>query len=146
MRQTIAFYDEGMITGSFERLRHAFKNACAVVRNRGSFPMHQFWGAHDFAAENFADALATEANAEQRNVWPEFTDDVATDSRVARPARSRRDADPFRDKLSHVSRIKRIRAFDLNARAQLAENLREGVGERIVNIDQEELPHVICLA
>src|SRR5207248_1347444 len=146
MRQTIAFYDEGMITGSFERLRHTFKNACAVVRNRGSFPMHQFWGAHDFAAENFADALVTEANAKQRNVWPEFTDDVATDSRVARPARSRRDADAFWNKLSNVSRIKRIVAFDQNVRAQLAENLREVVGERIVIIDQEEFQHVIFFA
>jgi len=64
IRQTIAFYDEGMITGGLERLRHAFKNACAVVRNRGCFPMHQLRGMHNFAAENFADALVTEANAE----------------------------------------------------------------------------------
>src|SRR5436305_13746779 len=108
MRQTIAFYDEGMITDSFEGLRHTFKNACAPVRNRGSFPMHQFWGAHDFAAENFADALVTEANAEQRNEWPEFTDDVATDSSVARPPRSRRGSHPSWNKSAKVSRIKRI--------------------------------------
>ena len=60
----IAPYYEGMITGRFERLRHVFKNARAVVRNCGRFPMHQFRGTHNFAAENFADALVTEANAE----------------------------------------------------------------------------------
>src|SRR6478672_12677623 len=127
-----------MITGGFERLRHVFKNARAVVRNYRRFPVHQFRGTRNFAAENFADTLVTEANAEQWNLRSEFTNDVATNSRVARPARSGRDADAFRTKLSNVSRARLVVAFHQNVRAQLTENLREVVGKRIVIIDQEE--------
>src|SRR4029077_7007222 len=131
-------YHEGMITGGFERLRQVFKNAHAVVRNCGRFPVHQFRGARNFASVNFADTLVTEANAEQWDSRSEFTNDVATDSRVARPARSGRDADAFRNKLSNVSQARLVIAFHQNVGAQLAENLREVVGERIVIIDQEE--------
>src|SRR6476660_9313281 len=114
-----------MITGGFERLRQVFKNARAVVRNCGRFPVHQFRGARNFAAVNFADTLVTEANAEHRTRRAEFTNDIATNSPAGRPARSGRDADAFRNKLSTVSRARLVVAFHQNASAQLPENLRE---------------------
>src|SRR5438046_380885 len=124
-----------MITSSIERLQHAFKNARVVVRNSGSFPVHQFRGTHNLAAENFADALVTEANAEHRNVRPEFANDVATNSRVARPARSGRDTNSFRNKLSNVCRADLIVAFNHNFAARITENLRESIGQRTIIID-----------
>src|ERR1700730_13618444 len=119
-----------MVTGGFEWLRHFSKDAGAVMRNRGCFPVHQLPGTHNFAAENFPDALMTETNAEQRNARPEFTNNVATDSRVAWPARSGRDANTFRNQFSNVSRADLIVAFHQNFGTELAENLREIVGER----------------
>src|SRR5205823_2208792 len=127
-----------MITGGFERLCNVFKNACTMVRNRRCFPVHQLRGTHNFAAENFANALVTEANAEQRNVRSEFTNDMATDSSGARPTRAGRNANAFRNQLSNVSWTDLIVAFHQNFGAELTENLREIVGERIVIIDQEQ--------
>src|SRR5207248_4835750 len=127
-----------MITGGFERLCNVFKNACTMVRNRRCFPVHQLRGTHNFAAENFANALVTEANAEQRNVRSEFTNDLATDSSVARPAWSGRDANAFRNKFPNVSSADLIVASHQNLGAKLTENLREIVGERIVIINQEQ--------
>src|SRR5437773_4909059 len=127
-----------MITGGFERLCNVFKNACTMVRNRRCFPVHQLRGTHNFAAENFANALVTEANAEQRNVRSEFTNDLATDSSVARPTWSGRDANAFRNKFPNVSSADLIVASHQNLGAKLTENLREIVGERIVIINQEQ--------
>src|SRR5438876_10633541 len=71
---------------------------------------------------------------------------MATDSSGARPTRAGRNANAFRNQLSNASWTDLIVAFHQNYGAELAENLREIVGERIVIIDQEEFQHVTSFA
>ena len=65
-RQSVAAHDERMITRRFEWIWQLRENACALMSNRRSFPMHQTRRRNDLAAEDSADALMPETNAEDR--------------------------------------------------------------------------------
>jgi hypothetical protein len=86
--------------------------------------MHQFRRPHNLAAEDFSNALVTETNAEQRNLGAKVANDIATDSGVARPARSGRNANPCRTQSLNVHQRDFVVAFHHNVCAELTENLR----------------------
>src|ERR1051326_41870 len=77
----IAFDDQRMIPSRVERLWHAGEDFLVVVMNGRSLSMHEPVGANDFAAENMADALMTEANSEKWNLRPELLDDCVRHAR-----------------------------------------------------------------
>src|SRR5437016_1633875 len=94
--QSFAPDDKGMVTRRLERIGKLGENAGVVVPDRRSFSMHQALRRDDLAAENRADALMAEADAEDRHLRAELANDFVADPSVLRPARARRDADSFR--------------------------------------------------
>src|SRR5438477_6947137 len=127
-----------MITRRFKGFCQIFKNAGPYVRNRRGLPMHQFRRSHNLAAEDFGNALVTKTNSEQRNLGAKVANDIATDSRVARPARAGRNANLCRTQSLNVPQRGFVVAFHHNICAELTKNLRQVIGERIVIIDQEK--------
>src|SRR3954463_12214651 len=63
----LAFHDQGMIAGRFERLSQIPEHAAMLMMNLRRLAVHQFVRAHNFAAENLRDALMAKTNAENRN-------------------------------------------------------------------------------
>ena len=97
--------------------------------------MHQFRRPHNLAAEDFANALVTETNAEQRNLGAKFANDITTDSCGVRPAGSGGNANPCRAQSLNVRQRDFVVAFHHNVCAELTENLRQVISERILVID-----------
>jgi hypothetical protein len=79
-REGFAFDDEGMVAGGFEGAREACEDILAGVEDGGGFAVHEAWGADDFAAEDLADALVAETDAQDGDFSAEFADGVATDA------------------------------------------------------------------
>ena len=75
-----AFDDEGVVAGGFEGAGEAGEDILAGVEDRGGFAVHETRGADDFGAEDLADALVAETDAEDGDFSAEFADGVATDA------------------------------------------------------------------
>ena len=73
-----AFDDEGVVAGGFEGAGEAGEDILAGVEDGGGFAVHEARGADDFAAEDLADALVAETDAENGDFSAEFADGVAT--------------------------------------------------------------------
>src|SRR5690349_2224198 len=131
--------DERVVARRDERVLHAGVDALLVVEDLRGLAVHDARRAHDAAAEHLTDALVTEADAEDRNLAGEPMDDIHRDAGFVRRARTRRD----RDRVGRLrgDRLERdgVVALDGDVGTQLAEILREVVGERVVVVDQEEL-------
>jgi hypothetical protein len=78
--QGVAFDDERVVAGGFERRWEIFEDAFSGVENRRGFSVHEAVGADDFAAVDLADALVPEADAEDGEARAEGLDDVAADA------------------------------------------------------------------
>jgi hypothetical protein len=89
--QRLALDDERMIASGFELLRQPAKERAPVVFDLRRLAVHGHGRAHDAPAENFADSLMPEADAEHGNPPREMLDGRARDARVFRLARPRRD-------------------------------------------------------
>ena len=75
-----SFDDEGVVAGGFEGAGEAGEDILAGVEDGRGFAVHEARGADDFAAEDLADALVAETDAEDWNFSAEFADGVATDA------------------------------------------------------------------
>ena len=100
--------------------------------------VHQLGRAHDAAAEGLADGLMAEANAEQRHLAGKAADHVDADAGILRLARTGRDDDAIG--LARGDFIERdlVVAAHFELLPQLAEVLRQVVGEGVVVIDQQD--------
>ncbi len=103
--------------------------------------MHRPRRADHFAAANFRDALVPEANPEDWPLAAQVPHDLIADPRLARGARSRRDADAGRAHFLNPGDGNLIVSPNDRFDPELAEILHEIVGERIVVIDDQQLGH-----
>lgn len=72
----VAFDDERVVAGGFERTGKSLENAGAVVKNGGGLSVHQPIGADDIAAIDLADGLVAKADAEDGSGWAELADEL----------------------------------------------------------------------
>src|SRR4051794_4325523 len=93
---------------------------------------------HDVAAESLADALVTEAHAQQRYLAGETLDERHGYAGFVRGARPRRDDDAIRAKRRNLVEADLVVATDDDLLPKLAEILDEVVGKRIVVVDHEQ--------
>ena len=94
--------------------------------------MNNFFGANDFAAENFAYRLMSKTNSENRQLPAQIFNQLFRNARVARNAGTGRNY--YRRKISCRVDGNFIVANDFNRRAQLAKQLIDVVSKRIVVI------------
>src|SRR5215213_4880529 len=138
--QALALDDERVVAARVEAVFEPLEYGLAVVANLGGLAVDWLGRAHDPAAENLADGLVAEADAEDGDVAREVGYQLQRHARVVGHARPRRDDDavgaylPF--DFAHRDLV--VAAHD-DLRAQLAEILDEVVRERVVVIYQENL-------
>src|SRR5215467_10560365 len=106
------------------------------MRNGRCLAVHQPRSAHDFSAVCFGDALMSQANTQNWSPHPERQNDVFTDPRLARRARTWGDANTIWCYCLNFLQRNRIIPPNDKFTPKLAEILREVVGKRIVIIDQ----------
>jgi len=136
--QGVAFHDEGVVAGRLEGRFDPFEKILPVVNHRRGLPVHEPVGPDHIAAEDFADALVPETDAEERDRGSEGADDITADPGFGRCARSGGDANSFGRLLPDLIESDAIIPMHLHCSPQLSEILDEIVGERIVVVDDEE--------
>src|SRR6266568_2081877 len=72
-RQRLPFNDQRVIARRFKRVRQVLEDRLAVVLDLGRLPVHQALSTDHVAAEGFADALVTQAHAQDRHGPGEIT-------------------------------------------------------------------------
>ena len=82
--ERLAADNEAVIARRLERIGQAAKNTLVIVMNGRSLAVHDAFVAHHFAAENVADALMSQANAEDRHVGGEAAQHLVGDAGLAR--------------------------------------------------------------
>ena len=92
----LALDEQGVVARGFEGIGQAGEDAGAVVQDGRGLSVHEPASADDVAAEDVADALVAEANAEQRGGGAETSDDFVADAGFVRRARTGGDADALR--------------------------------------------------
>src|SRR5690348_3629995 len=134
-RDARALDDQGVVPGGLERLAHAGQDAAVVVVDPGRLAVRRLV-AHDLATEHLADALMTEAHAEDRHLAAERADGVVGDACVVRRARTWGDHDAVEPRqLVHGDLVI---AEHLRLGAELGHVLDEVVGEGVVVVDHRE--------
>ena len=136
-RQRAVFDDERMIARGFEVLREIAKNGFAVVMNFAGLAVHDFFCADDFAAEGVADGLMAEANAENGDFPGEALDDGNAQAGFARGAWAGRNNDALGAHARDFVESDLVVAAHGEFLSELAEVLRQVVGERIVVVEQQ---------
>jgi hypothetical protein len=99
VRESITLYGQRMITDGGKRRRQPVKHTPAVVKDKRGLTMFYFPGVVDDTAVGIADALVSQANAQDRQTFTESQDNVTGDTGVLRLSRSGRDDDSFRSHL-----------------------------------------------
>src|ERR1700730_399021 len=74
LRQALFLYDQGVIARGGHGGGQAVEDGFAVVLDFAGFAVHQFGGAHDFAAEGCAYGLMSQADSEYWNLAGEMAD------------------------------------------------------------------------
>jgi hypothetical protein len=95
-------------------------------------------GADDRAPEDFADALVSEADPEQRDLTRQLANGRHGDAAVLRPSRSRRNQDSVGLLGSDPRHVDGVIAEDDRHRSELAELLDQVVDEGVVVIDDQD--------
>ena len=136
--QGFAFDDEGVIARGLEGRGEIFEDASARVENGRGFAVHEAVGPDHVASVDFADALVTETDAEDRNASSESLYNFAADAGFGWGAGSGGDDDSLRRELFDLRYGDLVVAHDMEVRPQLAEILDEVVGEAVVVIEDED--------
>src|SRR5215210_6506138 len=127
-----------MVTAGLERLGEPAEEATAVVVDRARFAVHEPPRLSDLSAEGLDDRLMAEADAEGGYLRGQPPDDLDTGARGGRPSRAGGEDELRRPEPLRLVRVDRIVAVDHHLRAELAEEVREVVGERVVVVDQQD--------
>ena len=127
-----------MITSRREGLWHAFEDRLACVPDFGNFAMHEPTSAHDITPEDMADALVTEADAQDWNALTKGADHITADARFLWSTRAWRDTNMVGPLFSDLFQGNLIVAMDLHLRAHLAKVLDEVVGKGVVIVDDQK--------
>ena len=127
-----------MVTAGLERFREAAEETPAVVVDRAGLAVDEPAGLPDLSAEGLDDHLVAEAHAQCGNRWREPPDDLQAGTGGGRPARARGDHEVRRLELLGLVRADRVVSAHQDLRAELSEEMREVVRERVVVVDQED--------
>src|SRR5712692_5077455 len=134
--QALAFDDERMVTRRGEALGEVPEDRLPVVDDFAGLAMKEFRRAHDFSAKGGANGLVPQAHAEDGDFSGKPLDYLHGDARLLRGAGTRRDDNLFRAASGNFVRGNFVVAAHLDIAAQLAEILREVVGEGVVVVQQ----------
>src|ERR1700674_1075931 len=126
-----------MIACRAEGVRHGAENTVPSVLYVGGLAVHHLFGMDDLAAEALADALVTEAYAEDRDLTGEALNERNRNARFVGRARSGRDDDEPAAQGGALGKADFIVAMNRDFLPQLAEILDEVVGERVVIVDHQ---------
>ena len=138
-RQRFALDDQGMIAPAGERPFQSRKDRLAIVLNFRGFAVKDRWRTDYSAAEDLANRLVSEANAQDRYLAREPFNDSHRLPGALRRSGARRDHDPAGPEVqidflnSHL-----IVSAHFYLLAQLAEILHEVVSKRIVIVDNQK--------
>ena len=133
-RQGFFLNDEGMVARGREGIRKLAENILAIVMDLARFAMKEFRSADDFPAERGANGLMAEANPEDRNFSSEALDQLDGNTRFLRRARAGRNHDALRLTANNFFHGNFVVAMHFDLTTQLAEILREVVGNKIMTI------------
>src|SRR6266581_6336243 len=136
--QTLFLHDEGMVARGHEVLRQFAKDGLAIVMDAAGLAVHQRRGAYYFAAEGITNGLVAEADAKDGNLARELADDVDANAGVLRLSGTGRDHDALRLFRGDLIEGDLVVAANFEIFAQLAEELRQVIGKRIVVVDQQD--------
>lgn len=136
--KSVTLNDERVVSRRFKGGGYSGKEPLSIVIHGRSLSMHEPIRSHDIAAENLANALMPQANAEERQFARKLADDFATDTGIVRCARTGRNADALGRLLSNLIDRNLVVSMHLHLRAQFSKILDQVVGKRIVVIDYEK--------
>src|SRR5262249_7398105 len=122
---------ERVVAADLQLVRESFEEAAAVVPDDARLPVHELTGRADLPTERLHDRLVPEADAERRDAGVTHERHDA----LRRPAWPGRDDEPLRLQPVEVGRV--VAPHD-DVRAELAEEVREVVRERVVVVDQQD--------
>ena len=133
-------YDETVITGRGERIRHAFVKGATVVVDQIGLAVHQPFSSLDDRAEVIANALMPQANTQNRQFRGEIFDDIVTDAALFRRAGAGGNDDMRRLQILDLGNGYLVIAKYPNRifRVDLAQFLNQVVGEGVVIIDKHD--------
>ena len=129
---------ERVVAAALEWIGQAREETLAVVGDRARLPVHQALGLADLAAVGLHDRLVAEAHAEGRHALAQPADDLQAGARVGRPAGPRGDDQVARLELLRRVGVDLVVADDGHLGAELLEEVREVVRERVVVVDEED--------
>ena len=100
--------------------------------------MHRHRRAHHLAAEDLADGLMAEADAEDRNAGRGLLDQIEADAGVIGRAGAGRQHDGFRLGGEHILHRDLVVAMHSHVRPQPAQIVEQVEGEAVVIVDQHD--------
>jgi len=130
--------DQRVIAGAGERGVQPFEDAFAIMFDAAGFAVHQVAGAHDLAAEGFADGLMAKTYAKNRNFAGHVANERNQNASLGRCARAGREQDAVGLERGNLLDGEFIVAMDLDLGAQFSKILDEVVGKRIVVVENED--------
>ena len=127
---------ERVVAAGKEVGREPVEQALAVVADQARLPVDERLRAADLAAECLDDRLVPEADAERRRARRQPPDDLRHRAGIRRPSGPGGDDEVGRSELLCFVGVDRVVPPDVDLRAQLAEQVREVVRERVVVVDR----------
>src|SRR4051812_4342387 len=129
---------ERVVAAALERIGQASEETLAVVGDRTCLAVHQALRLADLAAVGLHDRLMPEAHAERRYSLAEPADDLEARARVGRTTGPGGDDQVARLELLRVVGVDLVVTDHGHLGAELLEEVREVVRERVVVVDQED--------
>src|SRR6185312_1537690 len=134
-----------MISRRDERRRQIGKDAAAIVVDARRLAVHRDAGPHDLGAVGGADALVSQANAEDRNAAAKAADQVGGHAGLGGRAGAWRDDDPLRRERRDLIEGNGVISTNERLAAQLAHVAGEVVDERVVVVDEQNHEDAGCV-
>lgn len=137
VREGLALDDERVVADGVERAGDIGKELLLVVEDGRCFAVHHAIVHHDTGAEGMADALVSQADAQQGDSSAEGADDIVGEAGFAWRARAGGDQDLVGMELFDLGESDLVIAADLEGHLHFAQVLDEIIGEGIVVIDDK---------
>src|SRR5512133_1008666 len=131
---------QGVVAAGKEVVRQVAEDAAAVVAADARLSVDERPRLPDLAAEDLDDRLVATADTERGSTRREPADDLGRGAGSRRPSRPGRDHQMRRSQPLGLIGIDRVVPVDDHLGAELAEQVREVVGERVVVVDQQDHP------
>ena len=140
-RHAVALDHQRVVARGLERPVDAAEDAGALVPDVRELAVHRHRRAHHLAAEDLADGLMAEADAEQRHLARRLADQVEADAGLIGRAGAGREHDRLRLGRDHRVGRNLVVAMNDDIRPQPAQIVEQVEGEAVVIVDQDD--HVL---